>query len=48
LIGGQVAELALNFPELTENQGEEILTGESMHSRAGKQPRVRAVLRIGI
>jgi hypothetical protein len=27
LIGGQVAELALNFPELTENHGEEILTG---------------------
>jgi len=27
LIGWQVAELALNFPELTENQGEEILTG---------------------
>ena len=37
LIGGQVAELALNFPELTENQGEGILTGESMHSRSGKQ-----------
>ena len=27
LIGGQIAELALNFPELTENQGEENLTG---------------------
>src|SRR5277367_4302892 len=40
LIGGQVAELALNFPELAKNQGEGILTGESMHSRPGKQPPV--------
>lgn len=40
LVGGQVAELALNFPELIKNQGEGILTGESIHSRRGKQPSV--------
>src|SRR5271169_487740 len=42
LIGRQVAELMLNFPELVKNQGEGVLTGESMHSRLGKQPSVSA------
>ena len=38
LIGGQVAELTLNFPEFVKKQGEGILTGESIHSRLRKQP----------